>query len=63
MILDIGRLNLIEHVILIDYVFFSLKENIEKGVIANGMSLSSYQFRKFLHLNLSVLEQRGSMTA
>ena len=63
MILDIGRLNLIEHVILIDYVCFSLKENIEKRVIANDMSISSYQFRKFLHLNLSVLEQRGSMTA
>ena len=63
MILDIGRLNLIEHVILIDYIFFSLKENIEKRVITNDMSISSYQFRKFLHLNLSVLEQRGSMTA
>ena len=63
MILDIGRLNLIEHVVLIDYIFFSLKENIEKRVITNDMSISSYQFRKFLHLNLSVLEQRGSMTA
>ena len=46
-----------------DYVFFSLKENIEKRVIANGMSGSSWQFRRFLYLNLSVLEQKGSITA
>ena len=46
-----------------DYVFFGLNENIEKRVIANGMSGSSWQFRRFLHLNLSVLEQKGSITA
>ena len=46
-----------------DHIFFSLKENIEKRVIANGMSGSSWQFRRFLHLNLSVLEQNGSITA
>ena len=40
-----------------EFVFFSLKENIEKRVIANGMSGSSWQFRRFLHLNLLVLEQ------
>ena len=46
-----------------DYVFFGLNKNIEKRVIANGMSGSSWQFRRFLHLNLSVLEQKGSITA
>ena len=46
-----------------DHIFFSLKENIEKRVIANGMSGSSWQFRRFLHLNLSVLEQNRSITA
>ena len=48
-----------------DYVFFSLKENTENRVIANGMSGSSwqFQFRRFLHLNLSVMEQKGSITA
>ena len=48
-----------------DYVFFSLKENTENRVIANGMSGSSwqFQFKRFLHLNLSVLEQKGSITA
>ena len=46
-----------------DHVFFSLKVNKEKRVEANGMSGSSWQFRRFLHLNLSVLEQEGSITA
>ena len=46
-----------------DHVFFSLKVNKEKRVKANGMSSSSWQFRRFLHLNLSVLEQEGSITA
>ena len=46
-----------------DYVLFSLKENIEKRVIVNSMSGSSWQFRRFLHLNLSILEQKGSITA
>lgn len=46
-----------------DYVFFSLKENIEKGIIANCMSVSSWQFRRFVRLNLSVLEQEGNIIA
>ena len=46
-----------------DYVFFSLKENIEKRVIVNGMSGSRWQFKRILHLNLSILEQNGSITA
>ena len=46
-----------------DHAFFSLKVNKEKRVEANDMSGSSWQFRRFLHLNLSVLEQEGSITA
>ena len=35
----------------------------EKRVTANViMSGSNWQFRRFLHLNLSVLEQKGSIT-
>ena len=45
-----------------DYVFFSLKESMEKRVTANSMSGSTWQFRRFLHLNLSLLEQKGSIT-
>ena len=44
-----------------DFVFFNLKENIEERVITNGMSGSSWQIRRFLHLNLLVLKQEGSI--
>ena len=43
-------------------VFLNMKENIENRVIVNGMSGSRWQFRRFLHLSLSVLEQKGSIT-
>ena len=41
-----------------DYVFFSLKENIEKRVIVNGMIGSSWQFRRFVYINLLVLQEQ-----
>ena len=40
-----------------DYVFFSLKENIEKSVIANGMTGSSWPFRRFVYINILVLQE------
>ena len=36
------------------YIFFSLKENILRRVIVNGMGGSSWGFRKFLYINLKV---------
>ena len=43
-----------------DYIFFSLKENILKTVIVNGMSESSWSFRKFLGITLKVLQEDGN---
>ena len=34
-----------------DYIFYSLRENILKRVIVNGMSWSSWRFRRFIYLN------------
>ena len=44
----------------IDYVFFSLKNDISKRVTVNGSSGSSWQFNWFIYVNLKVLE--GSST-
>ena len=41
-----------------DFAFFSLKENILKRVINNGMTGSSWRFSKFIYLNLKVLKER-----
>ena len=38
-----------------DYIFYSLRENILKRVIVNGMSGSSWRFRRFIYLNLKTL--------
>ena len=35
-----------------DYIFYSLRENVLKRVVVNGMSWSSLQFRRFVYLNL-----------
>lgn len=43
-----------------DYTFFSLKKNILKRVIVNGMNGSSWCFRKFVHINLKVLQKDGN---
>ena len=37
-----------------DYIFYSLRKNILKRVIVNGMSGSSWRFRRFIYLNLKV---------
>ena len=39
-----------------DYIFYSLKENILKRVIVNGISGSSWRFRRFIYLNLKTLD-------
>ena len=39
-----------------DYVFYSLKQNILSKVISNGMSGSSWQFNRFVLINLTVLK-------
>ena len=38
-----------------DFVFYSLRQNILSKVIVNGMSVSSWKFRKFLMLSLKIL--------
>ena len=38
-----------------DYIFYSLRENILKRVILNDMSGSSWQFRRFIYVNLKSL--------
>ena len=38
-----------------DYIFHSLRENILIRVIVNGMSCSSWRFRRFIYLNLKSL--------
>ena len=38
-----------------DYTFFSLRENILRKVIVNGMSGSSLRFKRFIYLNLKSL--------
>ena len=38
-----------------DYIFYSLRENILKTVILNGMSGRSWQFRRFIYVNLKSL--------
>ena len=38
-----------------DYVFYSLKQNILSKVIVNGMTGSSWCFRRFISINLKVL--------
>ena len=38
-----------------DYIFYGLRENILKRVIVNGMSGSSWRFRRFIYLNLKSL--------
>ena len=40
-----------------NFAFFSLKENILKRVINNGMTGSSWRFSKFIYLNLKVLKE------
>lgn len=37
------------------FIFFSLKEDILKCVINNGMSRSSLRFNKFVYLSLKIL--------
>ena len=44
-----------------DYVFFILKENILKRVIANSMSGSSWRFHRLAYVNLKVLEEVTSL--
>ena len=39
-----------------DYIFYSLRENILKRAIANGMSGSSWRFRRFVYLNLKTID-------
>ena len=39
-----------------DYVFYHLRQDITKRVIANGLSGSSWVFKRFLNLTLSVLK-------
>ena len=39
-----------------DYVFYGLREDILKRVIVNGISGSSWRFRRFIYLNLKVLD-------
>ena len=39
-----------------DYVFYSLKQNSLSKFIANGMTVSSWCFNRFLSINLSVLK-------
>ena len=39
-----------------DYVFYGLKQNILSKVITNGMSGSSWQFNRFVLINLTVLK-------
>ena len=39
-----------------DYVFHSLKQNILSKVIVNGMTGSSWQFNRFVLINLAVLK-------
>ena len=38
-----------------DYIFYGLGESILKRVIVNGISGSSWQFRRFIYLNLKSL--------
>ena len=38
-----------------DYIFYSLRENILKRVIVNGMSGTCWRFRRFIYLNLKTL--------
>ena len=37
-----------------DYVYFSLKKDIQKRIISKGFSASSWYFKKFNYLNLKV---------
>ena len=39
-----------------DYIFYSLRENILKRVIVNGMSGNSWRFRRFIYLNLKTFK-------
>ena len=39
-----------------DYIFYSLRENILKRAIVNGMSGSSWRFRRFVYLNLKTID-------
>ena len=38
-----------------DYIFHTLRENILKRVIVNGMSGSSWRFRRFIYLNFKTI--------
>ena len=38
-----------------EYIFYSLRENILKRVTVNGMSGTSWRFRRFIYLNLKAL--------
>ena len=38
-----------------EFVYYGLKQNILSKVIANGMSGSSWRFRRFVMINLKVL--------
>ena len=39
-----------------NYIFYSLRENILKRVIVNGVSGSSCRFRRFIYLDLKTLD-------
>ena len=39
-----------------DSIFYSLRENILKRVVVNGMSRGSWQCRRFIYLNLKTLD-------
>ena len=44
-----------------DYIFYSLRENILKRVIVNGMLGSSWRFKRFIYLNLKTLNLESEM--
>ena len=39
-----------------DYVFFTIRESILKRVINNGLTASSWHFKRFLYVNIKIIK-------
>ena len=44
-----------------DFVFFSLRDDISKRIISNGMNVSSWTFSKFMYLNPNFMKENPTL--